>query len=76
MEAEFLVSAILLGQGASLAEIPDIFCNIDLVHWLLELREEISFVPGVLAGLRMFLVPTLGPCSGFVLQVNDNLGNP
>lgn len=63
-------------QGACLAQLLELLYNIDLVHCFLKLGEEVSLVPEVLAELRVFLVPTFGPCGDGMFNMHGYLGDP
>lgn len=74
-EVELFVSAGILGQGASLAELLDIRGMMIFCTSFSDCRRNSHFL-SVLTKLRVLLVPALGPCIMFVFEEDCNFGDP
>lgn len=59
-----------------LAGLHEAMNNGNFMHLFLKLCEKIGFVLGVLAGLRVILMPVLRPRGGVVVKVDSNIGDP
>lgn len=69
-----LINAGVLGLGSGLAQFLKVLCDINFVHWLFKLCDEISLVLGIFAWLGLLFMPVLIPCGGVVLEAGGNLG--